>query len=345
MHHRSLLRPALLAAAAGLASAGAAQAQNVGLYGLLDMSAGSFQSAGAAKVWKADSGNMTTSFLGFKGSEDLGGGVKAVFKIEHFLRLDQGAAGRFNGDAFWARNAYVGLSGDFGTTQLGRNTTPLFVSTLIFNAFGDSFGFSPSIRQLFTPSTGLPFFGDTGWNNSILYASPKFGGGFSGSFIANLAEGAPGATGRNLGGNLYWFGGPVGATVAFQRVKNGAFGTPAGWSSQDSVQLGGSYDFGVAKAFAQYTQVKTQATIDMKATLYSLGVKAPVGPGNLLAQYGSAKADFGTSGTPQRTNKTLTIGYDYFLSKSTDVYVVYMNDKLTGVANGNTVAAGLKLIF
>jgi len=342
-----MTRPATFLAAtavAGLALAGSAQAQNASLYGLLDMSAGSFQNSGATKVFKADSGNMTTSFLGFKGTEDLGGGMKAVFKIEHFLRLDKGAAGRFDGDAFWARNAYVGLSGDFGTSQLGRNTTPLFVSTLLFNAFGDSFGFSPSIRQLFTPSTGLAFFGDTGWNNSILYASPKFGGGFSGSLIANLGEGAAGATGKNFGGNLYWFGGPFGATFAFQQVKNGAFGVPAGWKAQDSVQLGGSYDFGVAKAFAQYTQVKTKATVDTKTTLYSVGVKAPVGPGNVIAQYGSAKADL-PAPTADVTNKTLSVGYDYFLSKTTDVYFVYMNDKLTNLKGGNTLAAGIKLVF
>ncbi len=48
---------------------------------------------------------MTTSFLGFKGREDLGGGLAANFSLEHFLRADNGEAGRFNGDAFWARSA------------------------------------------------------------------------------------------------------------------------------------------------------------------------------------------------------------------------------------------------
>src|SRR6185436_14110861 len=111
-----------------------------------------------------------------------------------------GAAGRFNGDAFWARDAYVGLSGAFGTTTLGRNTTPLFVSTLLFNAFGDSFGFSPSIRQMFTPAL-LPFFGDTGWNNSLAYASNE-NNGWSFNLIGNLGEGAAGAAGKNIGANL-----------------------------------------------------------------------------------------------------------------------------------------------
>jgi predicted porin len=340
---RFLPRAAAITLGLGLASAAQAQS-SVSAYGLMDASFGRFQSAGADKVWKAESGNMTTSFLGFKGSEDLGGGLKARFQIEHFLRLDSGSAGRFTGDAFWARNAFVGLQGAFGSTLLGRNTTPLFVSTLAFNAIGDSFGFSPSIRQVLTPNTSqgmLPFFGDTGWSNSVLYSSPS-NGAVSFNLIANLGEGAAGATGRNFGGNLFYFGGPFGATAAYQKVKNGAFGTPAGFSSQDTWQLGGSYDLGVAKLYAQYTSVKTKAAVDTDTKVYGIGAAVPLGAGKLLAQYGSAKADFGGS---DRTNKTLTLGYDYNLSKNTDVYAVFMNDKITNVDTGNSIAAGMRLRF
>lgn len=333
-------------ALAGLFSlAPMAQAQSsVQLYGLMDMSAGQFQTAGAQKVWRADSGNMTTSFIGFKGTEDLGGGLKAVFKLEHFLRADAGAAGRFNGDAFWARNAYVGLQGEFGSTTLGRNTTPLFVSTLIFNAIGDSFGFSPSIRQLFTPSTGLgmlPFFGDTGWSNSVLYSSANHGG-LSFSLAGNLGEGAAGANGKNLGANVLYFSGPLSGTFAYQQAKNGAFGTPAGFDKQDTWQLGGAYDFGAAKLYGQYTSVKTAATVDTSTKIYGVGVSVPIGAGRLLAQYGNAKADLGAT---EVSNKTLTVGYDYYLSKNTDVYAMVMNDKVTGASTGNSFAAGIRLRY
>ena len=334
---RVLLCAALLSAAPMAALA----QSNVSLYGLMDMSAGQFQPPGAAKVWRADSGNMTTSFIGFKGSEDLGGGLNAVFRIEHFLRTDQGAAGRFNGDAFWARNAFAGFQGAFGTSTLGRNTTPLFVSTLIFNAIGDSFGFSPSIRQLFTPSTGLAFFGDTGWNNSILYSSPNLKGATV-NLAANLGEGAGGATGKNVGANVLYFRGPIAATVAVQQVKNGAFGTPPGWKSQDTFQLGGSYDFTLVKLFAQYTRVKTKATADTQTTLYGVGGSVPIGAGRVLAQYGNSKADFGAT---EVINKTLTLGYDYNLSKNTDIYAIVMNDKLTALSTGNSFAAGMRVRY
>src|SRR5437762_11872179 len=257
------------AAAALLALAGAVNAQNMQLYGLVDMSAGRFQPSGGSGVWRADSGAMTTSFLGLKGSDDLGGGVRARFAIEHFFRADTGQPGRYNGDAFWARDAYVGLSGAFGTTVLGRNTTPLFVSTLLFNAFGDSFGFSPSIRQVFTPSL-LPFFGDSGWNNSMAYASND-DDGFSVNLMGNLGEGAPTAMGKNLGANLLYFKGPLGATAAWQKVRNGAFGTPPGWTNQTTWQLGASYELGIAKIYGQYTQVRTRATLDSKTALWGFG--------------------------------------------------------------------------
>lgn len=310
------------------------------IYGLLDVSVGQFQAAGAKKVWQSDSGNMSTSYIGFKASEDLGGGLRARFAIEHFLLLDQGAVGRFNGDAFWARSAYVGLQGAFGSTVIGRNTTPLFVSTLIFNALGDSFGFSPAIRQLFTP-TLLPFFGDTAWNNSLAYASPTYNG-WSANLLGNVSEGAPGSNGRNIGANLLYFNGPLSGTVAFQQVKNGAFGTPPGWSSQNTFQLGASYDLKLAKLFGQYTNVKTKASANSRTTIYGFGAAVPVTElGRVIVQLNRAEA----SDTTTRTETTLSLAYSYLLSKNTELYAVAMTDRVTGLSTGTTLATGMRLRF
>lgn len=342
------LKTVALAAAALCLPAAAFAQSSASIYGLVDMSAGQFQDAGADKVSKAQSGNMTTSFLGFNGTEELGGTIKANFAIETFLRADTGEPGRFGGDVFWARAAWVGLQGEFGATKLGRTTNQFFVSTLAFNAFGDSFGYSPSIRQVLTPTTVHPqmlaFLGDTGWSNSILYSSPS-SDGFSFNLQGSLGEGTQ--PGRNVGANVLYFGDAFAATVAAQQVKQGISGfTPAiqsaGFESQDSVQVGASYDLKVVKLFGQYSQVKTQATVDTKSTIYGIGASAPLGAGKLLAQYGNAKAEFPSS---EVVNKTLTVGYDYFLSKNTDIYALVMNDKLTGLEAGNTVAVGLKMKF
>ena len=219
-----------LAAGAQAQSASPAPTSNTKIYGLIDMSAGRFQAPGGPRTSRVESGSMTTSYLGFNGTEDLGGGLQARFALEAFNRTDIGASGRFNGDAFYARNAFVGLSGAFGTTQLGRNTTPLFVSTLIFNAFGDSFGFSPSIRQYFT-APALPvgsqtsLVGDSGWNNSLLYTNRY--GNVSVTLLGNAGEGAATAVGRNISANLVYLSGPIGFTIVGQQVKN-ATGSAAG---------------------------------------------------------------------------------------------------------------------
>lgn len=344
-----LLKSVALAAATLCLSAPAVAQSSVSLYGLVDVSAGQFQDAGAPKVNKVQSGNMTTSFLGFSGKEELSSTLKAKFAIETFLRADTGEAGRFGGDTYWARAAWVGLEGDFGSTVLGRTTNQFFVSTLIFNAFGDSFGYSPSIRQVLTPSTVhpemLPFLGDTGWSNSILYSSPR-AGGFSFNLQGSLGEGAASARGRNIGGNVLYFGGPFAATFAYQQVKQGLAFAPAivttGFDSQDSAQIGVSYDAKVVKLFGQYSLIKTKAATETQSKVYGVGASVPVGAGKFLAQYGHATAEYPTS---EVVNKTLTVGYDHFLSKSTDVYAVVMHDRLTGLSNGNTVAAGLKVKF
>lgn len=380
--NRSLLS-AVAAACGLLCLAAGAQAQqastgapsNVKLYGIVDVSAGRFQNIGRDRLYRAESGRMSTSFIGFNGVEDLGGGLQARFALEAFLRADTGANGRFDGDAFYARNAFVGLSGAFGTAQIGRNSTPLFVNTLIFNAYGDSFGFSPSIRQYFVSPTVSPdqsfsvgrsqVVGDTGWNNSLVYFSPRFGGA---SFTAavNAGEGAATAVGRNTSLSAYWGSGKmsfgeIAVGGAWQQVKNGL---PAalvpGFQKQDTYQIGASFDFNLAKIFAQYGQVRTEsnnALADGRARISGLGFSVPVGAGKVLGQYGYSRTT--GNGFQPTTWKTATVGYDYNLSKSTDVYLNYMHERATvgttavvgvsppsGIAgSGNTVAAGIRLRF
>lgn len=356
MQTRSAARwPLAALTLASAAAAGAAQAQStVSVYGLVDVSVGQFQNAGEAKLKQVESGKMATSFLGFSGSEDLGGGLKATFALETFLLADSGNSGRFGGDVFWARAANVGLAGDFGSVRLGRAGPPLFVSTLLFNPFVDSFGFSPAIRQWYNNNKGPfpytlyrnPLIGDSGWSNGIHYSSPKFGG-LSANVSVAAGEGAPNK-GPNWGFNVLYFGGPFSATAAYQHVEaNGPGGNVQanfpGFDKQTAWQLGAAYDFSVAKLFGQVGKIKTDATTDVTTKIWQLGVSVPVGAsGAVLASYGHAKRDIAATDS---TNKTLTIGYDHNLSKRTDVYAVVMQDKLTGYDNGNTFALGLRHKF
>jgi predicted porin len=321
------LVPALLASAAVLASMSASAQTSVSLYGLIDLSIGRSQAPGAKATKGVDSGKMTTSFWGLRGSEDLGGGLKAVFAIESFLRADTGEAARFNGDVFWARSSFVGVEGGFGTATLGRNTTALFVQTLVFNAFGDSFGFSPSIRHYFTSNTVT---GDTGWNDSIRYAFPRTGG-FSGSLMAAFGEGNGG---RNYGANAQYFSGGFGAGMAWQNVKKGA-------AVQDTVtwQLAASYDFKALKLFGQYGNVDNGNT-GREFDILGLGVTVPLTKTGLVrAQWGQIKPDVGAKRT------TLSFGYTHNLSRRSELYAVYMNDKLSTTSAGQNYSLGVRHRF
>jgi predicted porin len=299
----------------------------VAMYGLIDVSVGRTQAPGGVATKGVESGKMTTSYFGFKGSEDLGGGTNAIYTIESFMRNDTGGSGRFTGDAMWARNAYVGLVGTYGSVTLGRNTTSLFVNTLLFNAIGDAFGYSPAIQHYFTSGTTT---GDTGWNDSIKVTSPRWGGA---TFTAHLAL-AEANGGRNSGLSGLYFAGDLGLAGAWQKVEKGA-----AVADTTTWQLGASYDLKAAKLFAQYGQVdNTTTNFDYKIT--GLGASVPVGPqGKVLAQWGRISPSVGAS------RSTFTAGYDYLLSKRTDLYAMYMSDRVSGLANGSNYGVGIRHRF
>jgi predicted porin len=320
---------ALLGTCVALAAPGTVLAQSsVTLTGLIDASVGSSRAPGSDDtVYNVDSGKMTTSWIGFRGSEDLGGGLSAVFTIDSFLRVDNGAAGRFDGDAFWARNAWVGLaSKNLGRVTVGRNTTSLFVATLLFNAIGDSFGYSPSIRHYFTSGTVS---GDTGWSDSLQYSSPNWGG-FN---VVLTGAAGEGNGGRNAAATANYFGGPLGLTLSWQAAKKGA-----AVADTKTWQLGGAYDFTVVKLFGQTGKVENE-TSGNEYKIHGLGASMPIGAGKLLAQYGMIKPQTGAE------RKTFTIGYDHYVSKRTDLYVVAMNDKVEDLSAGKYWSVGVRHRF
>jgi predicted porin len=343
------LAPLAAASALVLAALPAFAQASVQVYGLVDVSAGSFQNAGGLKVKRLDSGNLSTSYLGFKGVEDLGGGLKAGFQLDSFLLADSGGASRVPGvDGFWSRNANVYLSGGFGTLKLGRQGPALFVSTLVFNPFGDSFGFSPSIRQYYNLPSGTPLVGDSGWNNAIGYTTPNIGG-LTAMVQVAAGEGASTAKGKNIGGNIMYFGGPLSLTAAYQNVKaQGTLGRAIsafpGFVDQKAYQFGGAWDFGFLKAFGQYGVIKTDATSDVKVKNAQAGISVPIGAGKLLAAYGKSKLDL-VAPLADKTSQILTLGYDYNLSKRTDLYAIYMSDKYTALSSGTTLAVGVRHTF
>ena len=325
-----------LAATAALCSVGV-QAQSVVLYGLLDASASRSRPLGGDYRWQLDSGNMARSFIGFRGSEDLGGGLRAVFRLESYLRADTGQSGRFDGDGFWGRDANVGLSGNFGTTVLGRNVTPLYLATITFNPFGESFGFSPSTRQYFAAA----MLGDRSWNNSLAYINnPK--DALRVHLAVNTPEASGATIGRNSGVTLSYIAGPFAVALTAEKIKNSPLPLPAGFEGQTVLQAGASYDFKLVRLYGQIGRVKTEATIDGRTVLYQLGAAVPIGNSLILVAYGNSQAKTLYS---RITDQTASLGYDYFLSKNTDIYVAALYEKSFNVSSGNTVAGGIRLRY
>ncbi|NML47325.1 porin [Ramlibacter sp. G-1-2-2] len=342
---KKLRLAACLAAFAALASGAQAQS-SVTLTGTVDVFAGSLENPGdGGHRTVVNSGGMTTSWFGFKGTEDLGGGLKANFALTSFFQADSGNPGRFSGDPFFSRDANVSLASDsWGSLTLGRALAPNFLPTVIFNPFGDSFTFSPLVLHnnisLFnatgwtatTPS-------DTGWSNEILYTTPSFGG-LTGNLHYQLGEQANAAGIHNLGANLLYFHGNFAATAFIERdqVSNPSPAPFATGDRKTDWMGAASYDFSVVKVCGSYGRAWSDTLAPAWKT-WSAGASAPIGAGRLLAAYAHTEVNTGAE------RKTFSLGYDYFLSKSTDLYLVGMRDDVSGFGSGDSFGAGIRKRF
>lgn len=338
----------------GFSASSAFGQSSVQLYGLIDTYVGASKSLGGSSAAVMNTGGLSTPFWGLRGSEDLGDGLKAIFAVETFFQSNNGQSGRYTGDTFFGRNAYVGLSDNaWGSVRLGRNVTPYFLSTILFNPFIDSFTFSPIVFQTYlnnghTGSSGLSsIVGDTAWNNSVEYSPPQWNG-LTASLIYAFG-GDPGSLGSNkAGGNLMYSAGNFSATAAFQQVRYS--GVPddlsnivPGYSQQSAVQAGAAYDFKVLKLYGQYQHMDNSiASSNVNSNGGEVGMSVPLGFGRVMASYAYSKLS-GPSTSVARN--TWAVGYDYDLSKLTNVYVAYFSDRVTGLSSADTLGVGIRTGF
>ena len=320
----------VLASAVFAAFAGVAAAQT-SIYGLVDGYVGHTNGKSPTQV---NAGGMTTSYIGIRSSEDLGHGVKANAVLEQFLRPDTAQLGRFNGDTTWARNAYVGLSSKAGEVQVGRVTTPYFISTIVFNALGDSFVFSPMVTQRFGVNNfNLAGGGaDTGWNNSVLVKTNAGPVALTGVYSAGVQDDAFGTkqAGKSVGAMM--FQGPVGFTATWQEVDGGP-----GRHNMTSVITGVSVDLKKAKLFAQWNRVENSDAVTKEDKGYSVGATLPMGKGNtVMASYSHFDHNF----VGGRTAETASwaVGVSHAMSKRTDLYAAVKDTNYTNDGVNRTAA-------
>lgn len=340
------------AALAALTLAAPAQAQpapqpGVQLFGLLDAAAGRFTSPSGVNakeqaVSKVSSGGLSTSFWGIRGQEDLGGGTTALFELSSFMRNESGAAGRSDAlpapvnvaaDPYFSRAAWVGLSHpDWGRVRVGNITSLLFLNAISSNALGDSTTFSPLSLLTFI---GSPLSGGTAWANSVVYDSPVRAG-LTGSvaYAASQNQGGPNAAAR-----LAYNAGAFNTSLAWQSVNRNPQTFADGTSANDTRawQWAASYDFNPLKLYGHLGQIQNRGTASAPQSVHyrvwdvSLGL--PMGTGQWLAAYGVRNTGDTVAPVPATvaggnvSRKLLTVGYDHFLSRRTEVYVLLSRDQ------------------
>lgn len=324
------------------ANAGAAQmsSSSVQLYGLIGMYIDSAKlSTARQSTVQEGGGGMTTSFWGIRGREDLGGGNAVIFSLESFFRPNTGQMGRNTTDGLFSRNAYVGLTGAYGTVKFGEQTNPTYINQQLVNPFGSSVVFSPLIVQSYTASYNNTQIGDTVWQNAAEYVTPSFNG-LTGTVIYSVSS-TTGHQGRdNIGLHLTYVKGPLTAVFSAQRDRTAAVAPSSG---QYLYLAGAAFDARFAKFYGA-AQMTSNNNVETGSHTYELGVSVPITPSNvILAEWARTKHSAPLNASNVRN--TGSLAYDYILSKRTYVYAVYSYDKLTGNPSGSTYGVGMQHTF
>ncbi|WP_159916133.1 porin [Pantoea sp. 18069] len=341
---------ALLASAAALGAASSASAQSsVTVFGVVDAAVSHFsntsrdprgptpadplyQNRGEIRTSTSmlRHSGTTTSRLGFRGTEDLGGGLAASFWLEAPVTNDDGNAAGLT----FVRRSTVSLSGPFGEIRLGRDYTPTFWNDSTFDPWaqigaGAALGLAAGNSS---PGNGFAANGNYARSsNSVGYFLPPKLGGIYGQAMYSFHESAVATSraGRYVGGRLGYANGPLNIAVAYAEssLPEGAF---VGTVDQARIfNLGGAYNFGVATLSAAVSRTKYERDYgntpvagrapEVDMTGYLLAVTAPVGSHLIRAAYSRVDYDrHGAAGKP-RTSK-LAVGYVHNLSKRTALY-------------------------
>lgn len=332
-------------AVAGLVSVPAFAQSSVTLYGIADMGFvrdGGALSGGAKKTRTGiDSGVQSGSRIGFKGTEDLGNGLKANFVFETGLTVDRGGLSNNNTEAGFGRavagqgfgrQTYVGLSGGFGSVTAGRQYTPQFVIASTVDPFG--FGLAGQINNLAQVDARL--------DNLVAYATPSFGGftgivGYTPNGIANEAVGGKGANVPVTALAGIYANGPLLVAGNYHKVD-----APGTSNDLKRATLGLTYDLSVVKLHGYYNRSKNEGFVGgNKSNDWMLGLSAPIGKGTILASY--VRRDENNADGVENDANQWALGYTYALSKRTNIYTAYAKigykkDAKTAYDNGVSAA-------
>ena len=337
-----------LLALACVACAGSwAQGNGVKVYGAVDLGMERADN-GDMHTMRLSSGLQTVSRLGFMGSEDLGGGWKARFRLEAMLNADDGSTQA----KFFSRFSHVGLESGAGALDLGRMYSPTFVVGVASDPFVRNR--SSLVQNMFLTQTSAtktavtPGFLD----NSVRYTSPVWNNLWSEAMVT-LGE-ASNNSGKGVGLSLQYRQGPLYLGYGYQALRSGSAAAPATPPVNTvSHVIGARYQW---SAFTLYGQLNRNLTPGVPASTnsaVSLSWKV-AGPHTLIAQLAHRSVAL-----DQANSTGLLLGYNYALSKRSTVYARYgkvRNERLSGVtlngfqltqagADPSTMSIGLSHLF
>jgi len=322
----SRLAIAIAIAIGGVASAAEAQSSNVTLYGRLNLDVEYVRglTTGGDDSWRTRVSSNSSRF-GLRGTEELGGGLSAVFQIESSVSADAG------GGAIAGRDTWLGLRGEWGTVRMGYMKTPY---DAVNGVFGNTPTFTSSILD--TESVwgngsslsggGFPYRAA----NTIRYDFPgRYIQGLNWGVQYSLAERDSSSGTFSFGGT--WTSGPwqLGGVYQYNNEARAADLDDWGYS------LAGAYKFGVFRVAGVWEQLRYDTpTGSLKRDFWGVSGTVDVGPGQIYAWYGRANDGKGSAATGERVGGLARggdtsahhyeISYTYPLSKRTSAYVGYV---------------------
>ena len=352
-------------AIAGLASTAAFAQTNVTIYGIADASITATSNLGATNGqtgFKVNSGTLSTSRIGFKGVEDLGNGLKALFVLEYGLGIDvsQGIGYNATTPSAYARQQFVGLTGGFGTVVAGHLQTTGLDFTVAGSALGGSTGLgvahSGAGLQAAAATHLISALQGGRHSNAVAYISPSFGGVTLAYNHARVTEGAGAGTGTLVSGGIAgttdthgdllsasYANGPITAGAIYTRVTvDGPNNNINEWG------LRAGYDFGVVKLQGQYQRAKSQALPTVTTTgnadsLWLVSATVPVGAKvGVIAEF--AHTSVKNSIAEDNVNAA-TVAATYSLSKRTTAYTGVAAKRVQNSTDTNTYVLGLRHSF
>lgn len=336
-----------------------AQAQSVTLYGLADMNiefanhvgkipaqANGFNPGPGESVYRMNSGGLSGSRWGIRGTEELGGGLKSIFVLESGFNLDNGTSAQ--GGRLFGRQAYIGLQSSYGQLTFGRQYTAIFDALASFAPLAYAPQYEPlavMIGANYREDNMLKYTGRFGPVTALAHWSFGTGVALPPTTGAPMVVGGNGEVPGNFrrdtafGAALVYNAGPAGLAIAYDQLNPTIMPTAssagAGSGTFAKASVAGSYSIGAAKLMAGYRWGKNRDQNDnllLRDDLYWFGGSFQVTPAvelSLEYTYDNVKSQFGSSTVPNPWQ--VAFMGRYTLSKRTDVYLTTAYAKNAGV--------------